>query len=57
MECDKNYKNIRKDERDRVLDEVLSLINKNCFTLEGKRFKITPLLLMKKIDELRQVKE
>jgi hypothetical protein len=44
---------IRKDERDGVLNKVISLINKNTFELEGKRLKITPLLLLQEIDKLR----
>ena len=40
-------------ERDKVLDDVISLINKNCFELEGKRLKITPLLLLQEIEKLR----
>ena len=43
--------------RDKVLDDVISLINKNCFELEGKRLKITPLLLIQEINKLRQAGE
>lgn len=44
----------RKDERAKVLDKVFKIINKNCFEMEGKRLKITPLLLCKEIESLRQ---
>ena len=45
------------DEREKVLDEVILLINKNCFELEGKRLKISPLLLLQELDELRTTPE
>jgi len=59
--CDNCYENnientlqeALKAERERVLDSVIQLINKNCFELEGTRLKITPLLLMKEIESLR----
>lgn len=42
--------------RDAVLDKVISIINKNCFKLEGKQLKVTPLLLIKEIESLRSTK-
>jgi hypothetical protein len=37
----------------KTLDKVVEIINKNCFELEGKRLKITPLLLIQEIESLR----
>jgi len=51
--CEQHDEKIRQDEREKIIDEILSLINKNCFELEGKRLKITPLLLCKEIESLR----
>jgi hypothetical protein len=39
--------------RNETINDVISLINKNTFELEGKRLKVSVLLLLKEINDLR----
>jgi hypothetical protein len=39
--------------RNEAIDDIISLINKNTFELDGKRLKISVSLLLKEIDSLR----
>ena len=51
--CEVEEEKIRQDERTKVLDGVISIINKNCFEMDKNRLKISILLLCQDINSLR----